>query len=56
MFALGITLDLLDSDNEDEMFYIYSTVYMIGVISYTCIMIFLIKKLNKLDKLGHLEQ
>ena len=57
--AIALTLIILDN-NIDEygnpVFYTYSSVYTIGVVSYSLIMVVLIKKLNLLDKDGAMDE
>ena len=52
----GIILDSNIDENGNPVFLTYSSVYMLGLVSYSLIMVFLIRKLKKLDKDGHMEE
>ena len=58
-FAATLTYIILETNKEhngNPVFYTYSSVYLFGLVSYSLIMVLLIKKLNKLDKDGHMEE
>ena len=57
-FAVAITLIVLyvDADDGNPIFWTYGGTYLLGVISYLCIMIVLKKSLDKLDAEGSLKQ